>query len=468
MRARGFVWIVLLVFCVSAATPAAAAEGDKIVRTKPGLLGIDVIHAVCNLPLINCQVLLGIDTPPGTPQNTGSLFLVRGLVHDTVNWLLDLMGLVSIEPDLPVSALQDDWDGNQASAAVLNTLNRRDPMDYHGTTVWEGYLDQAATGIFGLRYAHCEEGLTGAGTVAVIDTGVDLEHPALEPVLAQGYDFVTNQPGGADTGADQASAAVLNGVHAVNGSTVVVIDQASAAVLNQPGNEGVGHGTMVAGAVHLVAPRAQIMPLRAFRPDGTAHTSDILRAIYYAVHYGADVLNMSFSRDTRSPELERALVHARNQGVVAVASAGNDGGTAPVYPAAIGGVVGVGSTTNLDLRSRFSNHGSQLVHMAAPGESIVTPYPGGTYAAATGTSFAAPLVAGAASLLLEMDPTATPDEVAALLANAKRLPPRQDLNHGRLALRRAVVAARLLWPGAPQPEPVESCLSTGVDWTPTP
>jgi subtilisin family serine protease len=468
MRAKGFVWIVLLVFCLSAATPAAAAEGDKIVRTKPGLLGINVIGAVCGLLGNVCQVLLAIDVPPGSGTENAQLFLVRGLLTNTVTFLMKVLGLVSIEPDLPVSALQDDWDGNQASAAVLNALNRREPMDYHGTTVWEGYLDQTATGIFGLRYAHCAEGLTGAGTVAVIDTGVDLEHAALEAVLTPGYDFVSNAPGGGDTGADQASAAVLNGVHAVNGSTLVVIDQASAAVLNQPGNEGVGHGTMVAGAVHLVAPAAQIMPLRAFRSDGTAHTSDILRAIYYAVHYGADVLNMSFSRDTRSPELERALVHARNQGVVAVASAGNDGGTAPVYPAAIGGVLGVGSTTNLDLRSRFSNHGSQLVHIAAPGESIVTPYPGGTYAAATGTSFAAPLVAGAVSLLLEMDPTATPTEIAALLANAKRLAPRQDLNHGRLALRRAVVAAREMWPGAPQPEPVESCVSMGVDWTPVP
>jgi subtilisin family serine protease len=467
MRGRGVVWAVLLVFCLSAATPVAAAEGDKIVRTKPGLLGLDVINAVCNLPLINCQVLLGIDTPPGTPQTGGSLFLVRGLVTNVVTPLLSLLGLLSIEPDLPVSALQDDWDGNQASAAVLNALNRRDPMDYHGTTVWEGYLDQTATGIFGLRYAHCEAGLTGAGTVAVIDTGVDLEHPALQPVLTEGYDFVSNQPGGADTGADQASAAVLNGVHAVNGSTIVVIDQASAAVLNQPGNEGVGHGTMVAGAVHLVAPGAQIMPLRAFRPDGTAHTSDILRAIYYAVHYDADVLNMSFSRDTPSPELARALVHARNHGVAAVASAGNDGGTDLVYPAALAGVLGVGSTTNLDRRSDFSNHGSQMVHIAAPGEGIITPYPGDTYAAATGTSFAAPLVAGAVSLLLEMDPTATPDEVAALLAQAKRLP-RQDLNHGRLALRRALRAAYELWPSAPQPEPVASCVSNGVDWTPVP
>jgi subtilisin family serine protease len=467
MRARGFVWIVLLVFCLSTATPVAAAEGDKIVRTKPGLLGIDVLGTVCRLLGNTCQVLLAIDVPPGAPTQNASLFLVRGLLTDVVSPLLKLLGLVAIERDLPVSALQDNWQGNQASAAVLNALNRRDPMDYHGTTVWQGYLDQTATGIFGLRYAHCEQGLTGAGTVAVIDTGVDLEHPALAPVLTQGYDFVSNQPGGADTGADQASAAVLNGVHTVNGSTVVVIDQASAAVLNQPGNEGVGHGTMVAGAVHLVAPGAQIMPLRAFRPDGTGHTSDILRAIYYAVHYGADVLNMSFSRDTRSPELERALAHARSRGLVAVASAGNDGRTELVYPAAINGVVGVGSTTNMDLRSRFSNHGSQLVHLAAPGEGIITPYPGGSYAAATGTSFAAPLVAGAASLLLEMHPAATPNEVAALLASAKRLP-RQDLNHGRLALRRALVAAEELWPFAAQPEPVASCASTGVDWTPAP
>jgi hypothetical protein len=223
MRGRGVVWVVLVVFCLSAAAPVSAAEGDKIVRTRPGLLGIDVIGTVCGLLGMTCQVLLAIDVPPGGNTDDANLFLVRGLLTEVVTPLLALLGLVAIERDLPVSALQD-WDGNQASAAVLNALNSREPMDYHGTTVWEGYLRQTAAGIFGLRYAHCEAGLTGAGTVAVIDTGVDLDHPALEPVLAQGYDFVTCVPGGEDTGADQASAAVLNLVISVNGSTVAVIE----------------------------------------------------------------------------------------------------------------------------------------------------------------------------------------------------------------------------------------------------
>jgi subtilisin family serine protease len=150
-----------------------------------------------------------------------------------------------------------------------------------------------------------------------------------------------------------------------------------------------------------------------------------------------------------------------------VASAGNDGGTALVYPAALNSVLGVASTNSVDWRSSFSNYGSSLVHVAAPGEGIITPYPGGTYAGATGTSFAAPLVAGAAALVLQMQPTATPDEVAWVIANAKRLP-RQDLGSGRLELRRALPAALTLWPASPPPEPVESCSTMGADWTPVP
>jgi subtilisin family serine protease len=461
MRARGLVWVVLAVFLVSMAAPAAAADGDKIVRTRPGLLGIDVIGTVCNL--LGCEVVQPLDTPPGDIQNS-ALFLVRGLLNDVVNLLLSVLGVIAIEPDLPAAVMQAPWTGGQASAAVVNALDRRDPMNYHGTVVWEGYLDQAAGGVIGVGPAHCGYGLTGTGTVAVIDTGVDLDHPALQAVLTPGYDFTNNTDGGGESGVGQASAAVVNAVW-VNGSTIVVIDQASAAVVNDPAHRGVGHGTMVAGAVHFVAPGAQIMPLRAFGADGTGHTSNILRAIYYAVRNGATVLNLSFSRDTPSPELKRALTHAKQNGVVAVASAGNDGDTELVYPAALNTVISVASTSNGDRRSLFSNYGSELVDLAAPGEGIITPYPGGTYAGAYGTSFAAPLVAGTVALLHEIHPELTPDQVRLAIENAKRLP-REDVNKGRLDLRRALATGLLLWPFADLPEPVASCTSEGVDWTP--
>jgi subtilisin family serine protease len=452
---------VLAALIVSMAAPAAAAPGDKIVRTRPGLLGIDVIGTLC--AIVGCQLVRPIDTPPEDIEES-SLFLVRGLIHDVVNLLLSLLGVVAIEPDLPASVMQAPWRGDQASAAVVNALDRRDPMEYHGAVVWQGYLDQEASGIVGVGDAHCGYGLTGTGTVAVIDTGVDLAHPALQSVLVPGYDFTNNVPGGAEQGVAGDPSAAVNSVW-VNGSTIVVIDQASAAVVNDPALRGLGHGTMVAGAVHLAAPGARIMPLRAFGPDGTGETSDILRAIYHAVRAGATVLNLSFSRDTPSAELKRALTYAKQNGVVAVASAGNDGGTDLVYPAALSSVISVASTSNGDRRSLFSNHGSELVTLAAPGEGIITPYPGGTYAGAYGTSFAAPLVAGAAALVHEMNPSATPDQVRSAIVNAKRLP-REDVNYGRLDLRRALAGGLASWPSTVLPEPVESCTQTGVDWTP--
>src|SRR6185436_1850103 len=114
--------------------------------------------------------------------------------------------------------------------------------------------------------------------------------------------------------------------------------------------------------------------------------SDILRAVYFAANKGAKIINMSFSRPTPSLELKLALDYAAARGVILVASAGNDGKAILAYPAAYDNVIGVASTTNDDVRAAFSNYGSKLVTLAAPGEGIITPFPGGGFAAATGTS----------------------------------------------------------------------------------
>jgi subtilisin family serine protease len=463
MRSRWLVCVVLALFVVSAAMPAAAAEGDKMVRTKPGLDAVKVLNLACIA--LGCTVLFPLDTAPGQTQPS-SLVLVRGLLTTVVSFVMSLLGIISIEPDRPVELAQTAaYDGDQASAAVLNELSRRDPMSYYGTTVWQGYLEQPASAIVGVRDAHCSSGLTGAGIVAVIDTGVDREHPALKPRLLEGYDFTGNKPGGGETlGVGQASAAVLNDVYWVNGSTAATIDQASAAVLNNPANAGFGHGTMVAGVVHLVAPEARIMPLKAFGNDGQGYTSDIIRSIHYAVHNGAKVINMSFSRPTSSPELKRAVEYATGRGVIAVASAGNDGRSAAVYPAAFGNVMGIASTSNVDTRSTFSNYGTTNVWVAAPGEGIITTYPGGGFAATWGTSFAAPFVAGAAALLVALKASATNSQVTSVVAKAKRLT--SDLNNGRLALDQAILAGRALWPTAPVQAAPATCSSWGSDWTP--
>src|SRR5687767_12228776 len=103
MRSRGLVWLMVAVLLVSAAAPVSAASGDKIVRTKVGLDGLKVVESLCRL--LGCTVLFAIDTPPEQASG-GALFLVRGLLDNTLTFLLSLLGLASIEPDTPVHLVQ--------------------------------------------------------------------------------------------------------------------------------------------------------------------------------------------------------------------------------------------------------------------------------------------------------------------------------------------------------------------------
>ena len=464
MKSRWLVGLILAVF-VFAHTPAAmAASGDKIVRTK-SLTGLPVVSSLC--AILGCQVLGSLDLLPGS-NGPSSLFLVRGLVDNTLTFLLSLLGLAAVEPDLPVAVEQDDaWASSQATAAVLDQLWNRTPVTYYGTTVWESYLKQPATDIVRVRDAHCGLRQTGAGIVAVIDTGVDPTHPALQGVLTDAYDFTRNVGGGNEKAdVQQATAAVLDGTCWVNQATAAVLDQATAAVLDDPDHAAFGHGTMVAGVVHLVAPTARIMPLKAFTADGQGYTSDILRAIYYATQKGAKVLNMSFSRPTSSPELKRAIDNATSRGIIAVSSAGNDGKSTLMYPAAYDNVIGVASTSNSDVRSTFSNYGYNLVWVAAPGEGIITTYPYGSYAAAWGTSFSTPIVSGEAALLVGMQGGATQSQVASAIAKAKLLT--TELHYGRIDLYQGLKAGRSLWPSAPYSAVPDSCSSDSIDWSEAP
>ena len=460
MKTRWLVWLVLAVFVSSAtATPVLAANGDKIVRTKSGLVGWTVINTVCGL--LGCTVLGSLDTPPGQTQPS-SLFLVRGLVDTVVTLLMSLLGIASVEADLPVGLKQVGGDPPPPDG-----LWRRTPMTYYGTVAWEGYLDQPAGEIVGISDTHCNLWATGGSIVAVIDSGVDPNHPALKPVLTNGFDFTRNVAGGdemADLG--QASVAVLDGVYRVNQASVAVLDQASVAVLDDQAHAAFGHGTMVAGIVHLVAPTARIMPLKAFGANGQGYTSNILRAIYYAMNRGAKVLNMSFSRPTSSPEIKRALDNATNQGLIAVASVGNDNSASLVYPAALSNVMGVASTSNNDTRSSFSNYGAQQVWVAAPGEAIVTTYPWGSYAAGWGTSFSTPIVSGEAALLVGMRGTASYSQASWAISKAKPLT--SNLGYGRVDLFKGIQAGRGLWPTASRSPVPDTCASSNIDWSPAP
>ena len=140
---------------------------------------------------------------------------------------------------------------------------------------------------------------------------------------------------------------------------------------------------------------------------------------------------MSFELTSSSTALSQAVSYANQAGVMLVASAGNDNTSAAVYPAAFDGqVVGIASTSDGDTKSSFSNYGTSDVWIAAPGEGIVSTYPGATYATSSGTSFSSPMVAGAAALFLNFKHSVNQTQAANALAKAKLLTP--NLNHGRL------------------------------------
>jgi len=468
MKSRWIVGLILAAFVFSTSPAAMAAEGDKIVRTK-SVTGLPVVKAAC--AILDCEVVGALDVLPGSTQPS-SLYLVRGLLNNTVNFLLSLLGFAQIEEDLPVTVAENGWGSDQATTAVLDQqttavldqLWDRTPMSYYGSTAWQSYLRQPAAQIIRLRDTHCDLRSTGGGIVAVIDTGVDLDHPTLKPFLVQGVDFTGGTGNGDEkNGVTQATTAVLDGTNWVNGSTAAGLDQATTAVLDDPKQAAFGHGTMVAGVVHLVAPSAKIMPVKAFKSDGTAFTSDILRAIYYSVNKGAKVLNMSFSRPTPSLEMKLALDYAALRGVVTVASAGNEGTSQLRYPAAYDNVIGVAATTNDDVRSSYSNYGSQLVTAAAPGDGVITTYPWGTFAATWGTSFSTPMVSGAAALLVGIQGNASPTQVTAAVKKAKPLT--SDLGAGRLQLYQTVAYGRSLWPSGASSAVPATCGAGDVDWT---
>ena len=327
-------------------------------------------------------------------------------------------GVTEVEPDSQLSPSENDGGSRAAVTleSLVDLLSGAAPVNYFGAQVRAGYVTQRGTQMIELPGAQATFG-KGAGTVAIIDTGIDTGHPALAGSLVQGYDFTRNRPDTVSelTDLDQSTVVILDQSRLINlasklfpvqlsQSTVVILDQSTVVILD-PYNlpKAFGHGTMVAGLVHLVAPSAKIMPLKAFSADGSANLSDIIRAIRYAADNGANVISMSFDMAVNSPDLQAAVTYAASKGAILVAAAGNEGNSQYVYPAALNGVIGVGSVNYSDKRSPFSNYG-RTARTSAPGEALITTYPGNNYAGVWGTSFSTGLVSGAVALMKQVKP----------------------------------------------------------------
>ena len=425
MKARAL-WVVLVFFGLWS-SPAAA--GNRFIVRDPS--GLTSLQQVCLV--LGCNVAGGLD---GT---LSKVFLVTTPDLIDPNAFLQILqsqpGIAHAELDALLKVMQ------ATAAAPPSGLWDNIPVNYFGATVIHGYVSQPAIAIIRLPDTQTAFRVSGAGIVAVIDTGVDPAHPVLQSVLVAGYDFTRNIAGSASELTDVNQSSIGSGASPamVNQSSAAILDPASVFNFGQPQYQAFGHGTMVSGIIHLVAPTALIMPLKAFNADGTGYLSDVLRAIYFAVQNGASVINMSFSFSTYSSEVARAVKYATRHQAICVASAGNDGKEEMVYPAALSNVMGVASTTNNDTVSTFSNYGEDLVWVAAPGEGIITTYPFGTFGAGWGTSFSAPFVSGAAALLLSV--RANCNEACAERSLAQAVWISLDLGNGRVDLYQATGAA---------------------------
>lgn len=251
---------------------------------------------------------------------------------------------------------------------------------------------------------------TGEGfVVAVIDSGVDYTHPDLAANMWTNPGEVPNN------GIDDDGNGYVDDVHGYD-------------FANNDGDpmDDNGHGTHVAGTIAAignnrqgivgVAPDAQIMALKFLSADGSGSTFDAIQAVEYAVRMGADITNNSWGGGTFSRALNEAIASAGAAGQLFVAAAGNSGvniDTSPSFPASypLDAVISVAASTSRDQLALFSNYGQAAVDLAAPGSGIYSTLPGGRYGALSGTSMAAPHVAGAAALIWAADPSLTAPEV---------------------------------------------------------
>lgn len=281
--------------------------------------------------------------------------------------------------------------------------------------------------------------------VAVVDSGVQLNHPALVGGLTTAQlDLIDGDDTPADAG---------NGID----------DDGDGEI-----DEGAGHGTHVAGIVRLAAPDAQIMPIRALDSDGRGNAFAIAEAVYFAADNGAAVINLSLGMSAESEVLEETIRDIAGQGILIVAAAGNLNSDVVQYPAANECVVAVTAVGTGGVRADFANFGS-WVGLTAPGVSIYSPFPVDGYSWWSGTSMATPFVAGQAALLFGNDPSLSSVAVAEYMgATAQDTDPanpdfQSKLGAGLIDTQAALLALAQGQPPVPFELLPEECLPAGPD-----
>jgi len=254
--------------------------------------------------------------------------------------------------------------------------------------------------------------------IAILDSGVNRQHPEFAGRVLPGYDFINDDDDPAD---DHGHGTHVTGI-------------AAAALNNGQGGAG-------------ICPQCMILPVKVLDSGNKGTWGSVAAGIYYAVDQGARVINLSLGATVSSRTLEDAISYAEAQDVLVVASAGNAASTTPYYPAAIPYVIAVGATTDSDVQWALSNMGDHL-DLTAPGYRIYSTYfdlEQGGYALMSGTSMASPFVTGLVGLLASFAPALTGAEVYDIMtAAADDLgEPGKDAiyGYGRVNVYQALVAA---------------------------
>lgn len=297
------------------------------------------------------------------------------------------------------------------------------------------------------------QGVTGRGVVvAVVDAPMDRFHPQLRPRVAVNLAELNGRPGVDDDGngfvddiygwdffKDQPDPELARGAddHGSHVAGIIAADHAS-------------------GDVRGIAPGASLLPVNFMSSSGEGTLSGAIQSLKYAADRGARIINASWGGATCSKTLQDIIAGLGARNILFVAASGNEGTDFDmssrnwVYPAVynFSHQITVAATNRFDYMTSFSNRSFSRVHLTAPGFEVWSTVSGGYYPM-SGTSMAAPVVSGAAALLLSDRPSATPQQVrAALISSVDLIPGKESktLSRGRLNIERALQEIRRLVP----------------------
>lgn len=421
------VWLALPAGSVSGNSDSFSYETDQIVIKLEQGYSVEEVNATYGTstirPLLNSAGIYLLQRPDGFSAEA-----VVTQMNDDSRLLYAELNYIGVAPEA-FSADSFAWpDGgaegtedSEGDGATALSLSPRVTFEWEPDPGDSArYYHQPAVQALNLDQAHVYHTGTGV-TVALLDTGVDLNHGALSSSLAAGYDFVDDDPWPQDS---------ANGLD----------DDGDGYV-----DEVAGHGTHVAGIIHLVAPDSRIMPLRVLDSDGQGNSFVIAEAMLYAVDHGAEVINMSLGTLVRSVFLEDVLQQVTAGGAVVVGASGNLNSNVPQYPAAFACALGITALNRMFVRDELANFGT-WVDLSAPGERIYSTYPGGEFAWWSGTSMATPFVAGQAALLHGFDGALSPAGIGRLIAATAHSTDQQNPDYaGLLGAGRVDIGASLAY-----------------------